>query len=995
MIGKRSLLLILYFVITSCTIDCVEPGLQSRNTSVNVSIPVREVDDKDDDKKTKIFWVDSNQVIKEKKKIKFSIGGSITFCPSKKNDNSREKNSKEVIVPASFCADGSELDYSKAKDIDSEPDNYGIYEPELCKGKRFGGSRRYVDTRIRVNPGDSLTFNLISRNVKVDYDNLTNKVTFDDNCYRTEKGDEKVPVSGILNISTEEKFFCEGKGNERNEIIFSPLDTVKKNKLEKVKTNEVLVGNGYTPYDNKVHFNIYRISTQEEWPWMVGALSDLRRAKIGLNELCDEERENGEGWTARCGLKKMKKYNSYELNCYHQNICYNKEGMWNPNLARRSCVSSIRYEKYDKGNKCDMYSYLDQVQDDLESSLKITNDSWAEALVAKVSNPYTGDQGDGERDDMKDTARGTQCLPKDNGSEDDMMCSKISSNINKLDFKDFSLKLNHDYKVNESVTPGSSVMLAIASSGDYHLHGGGYNVKVSKSCEFTGGEKLYVYLGDSPPKYFITSTDNFKKVIELTKTTEDNIDYYTIDGSNLIEPKKIYFGIDVSNITKDDITYQAEGASKEKRYHKNNKYDVNLLVQKEINDFISRNVNAIFNFLKEDVVNQSSTKSAYGRYKIGLIQTVKVVLVLYVIFTVIGYMLGTIQLSKYDFIVRITKIALIAFAFSERSWNFFGKNLILLFVDGSNYLVDSFSGHMGTQGKKFEFLDLTAGILLTGETWLKFLSLMLSGPFGFIAFFMILYATFVFLTCVISATVKYIIALVLGAFLLSLAPLFIVFILFQRTKHLFYGWINTLSHISLQPIILFSSLSLLNQLMYSVLYNLTNFSACYQCLISMEFFGLGYKFCLMKSMLPLGYGPGTSVDVALNSGERTSGFFAALPIDLIQAIIYLMIASIMKAFVSISESMGQAIFHASYGVVGGVSHAAQSASQAALSTVGLDNQTQSMIKYVKKREGFKDRNKMNFQLPSSNTQEPRQQAPWQSGQQWERERSGTRSEKDD
>lgn len=47
----------------------------------------------------------------------------------------------------------------------------------------------------------------------------------------------------------------------------------------------MLVGNGYTPYDNKVHFNKGYVKNNE--PWIHGSLFDLRRAKIGLNELCD------------------------------------------------------------------------------------------------------------------------------------------------------------------------------------------------------------------------------------------------------------------------------------------------------------------------------------------------------------------------------------------------------------------------------------------------------------------------------------------------------------------------------------------------------------------------------------------------------------------------------------------------------------------------------------------------------------------------------------
>ncbi|WP_353278817.1 type IV secretion system protein [Wolbachia endosymbiont (group B) of Longitarsus flavicornis] len=931
MMSRKSLLLILCLVITGCTMDCVEPGLQSRNTSVSIDVPVREAGEG-----VKIHWVDSGQVISKDEKIKFTLGGSVNFCPLKEG-----KNPKRVLVPAVFCANDLIPNYSN-KLID----NASLDEREICGDIGFGNNefysnRRYVDTGIKVNPGDKLSFSLIPREITIDYDNPQGKgISFDDNCYRTEEGDEKdkATIKDMLNGG---EFFC-GESGKRTKVEFPSLS---KENMEKRK---VLVGNSYTPYDNKVHFNKDYIQNS----WINGALLDLRRTKIGLDKLC-----NGK----RCNLNEVNKYSSYELNCYYQNVCYNKEGLWSFGVGaegKQNCVSSVRYKKYDKGNKCDMYSHLKGLEDKLEESKKNKGDlnqvnidftlnteedtSWAEALVAKI----------GDLDDQ-DTAQGTQCLPNEKGAEGDSVCSQIGDN-----FEHFSLKLNHDYKIDEKdIIPGSSVMLAIASNGNYFLHRGGYHVAVTRSCNFDSGEKLYMYLGDSPPEDpSARKTNNFKKVKKLDKITEDNVDYYIIDGSHLKdkESKKIYFGINVENVKKDDIT------DKEGKYYEDNKYTVNLFLKRKINDFISSTVNKIFDFITDG--GEDGIKIPYEGYRKGLLQGIRALLILYVIFTVVGYMLGTIQLSKFDFIIRIFKIAFIAFAFSDRSWEFFGTTLSGLFVDGSIYLVDSFSGYIGEGGKKFAFLDLTAGVLFTGETWLKFLSLMLSGPFGFIAFLAILYATFVFLRCIISATFKYVISTVLVAFLLSLAPLFIVFILFQQTKTLFDNWIKTLAHVSLQPVILFSSLSLLNQLMYSVLYNLTNFSACYQCLISVNF--LSYDLCLMKSILPLGYSPGTSVDVALSTGERAGGHFAALPIDLIQAFIYLIIASAMEAFVSISETMAQALFSSGYGVAQSVSHISRSASQAMLSTVGLDDRTQNMIHNIKQGMS-KDRSKIEAKLPDT------------------------------
>ncbi|WP_375604352.1 type IV secretion system protein [Wolbachia endosymbiont of Anurida maritima] len=950
MISKRSLLFILCFAITGCNMDCVEPGLQSRNTSVNVDVPVHKAD--------KIHWVDSGQVISKGEKIKFTLNGSVNFCPPKEG-----KNPRKVLVPASFCTDGSEPNYSKAANINDVPNNYGVDEKgvsenELCGSKGFGSNRRYVDTGIKVNPGDRLSFSLVPREITIDYDNPQGKgISFDDNCYKAMKnshGETVYKKATVSEVHQGGEFFCDGKDGTKNKIQFLPLDKTK------AKESKVLVGNGYTPYDNKVHFNKGYIKDNE--PWVYGSLLDLRRAKIGLNELCDGK---------SCDFNEVKKYSSYELNCYYQNICYNKEGIWNATFPKeKNCVSSIRYSKYDKGDKCDMYSHLKEVEDKLKeiernkgqiNIIDFTSDtgediSWAEALVAKIGNL-----------DYQDTAQGIQCLPEDKGAKRNNVCSQI-----KDDFEDFSLRLNHDYEVNQGIKSGSDVMLAIASNGEYYLHRGGYHVKVTRSCEYINGEKLYVYLGDNPPKDLHGVGTNDFKVVGVRERVDEKDKYTILDvikGEHFQdgESKKIYFGIDVSNVKKDDIT------DKEGKYYENNKYTVNLFLKRKINDFISSNINKIFGVITEG--GGDTVKDLYEGYRKGLIQGVRALLTLYVIFTVVGYMLGTIQLSKFDFIVRMFKIAFIAFAFSDRSWELFGTTLSKLFVGGSIYLVDSFSGYVGEGGRKFAFLDLTVGVLFTAETWLKFLSLMLSGPFGFIAFLAILYATFMFLQCIISATFKYVISTVLVAFLLSLTPLFIVFILFQQTKSLFDNWIKTLAHVAVQPVILFSSLSLLNQLMYSVLYNLTNFSACYQCLISVNF--LSYDLCLMKSILPLGYSPGTSVDVALSTGERAGGHFAALPIDLIQAFIYLIIAGAMEAFVSISEAMAQALFSSGYGVAGSVGHVARSASQAMLSTVGLDDKTQGIIQNIRQQVG-KDRTEVDVK---DNSMSPKSEIPEQSGKQ--------------
>ena len=923
----RLLLIILCFFITSCNMDCVEPGLQSRDISVRVEVPLRK-----DDPQSIMHWVDSEQVISKGESIKFNVDGEIDFCPKEEG-----KNPVEVLVPAVFCSDGSEPNYDQAKDINQVEDNFGKDSLSSLCSRGFQQKdikRRYIDSRINVNPGDKLTFSLVPRKMKINCGNLQG-VTLDENYYLDDKCKKKASTAEICKGGT---FFI--LDDKTQCILEEPglKSLEKKNSENESIEYDILVGNGYTPYDNKVHFNVEHI--KDGSPWKIGSLLDLRRHKVPLRK--DEKRNESE----------EKKYNSYELNCYNQNICYNNSGMWNGTLqnSHQNCVSSIRYKKYDVNNQCNMYSYFKKIEDrmgEVKEAKKISlikesdnNDSWAEALVAKIST--TGIVLDDN--DMEYDSQGTQCLPKGNTG----ICTDVTDN-----FKDFSLKLDHEYEVNSVVKHESSVMLAIANNGNRGANRGGYHVKVSKSCISDKGKKLYLYIGNDRPK-----GDKIEGR-EVTKISEkDGVKFF--DGNQVLEdkPQKIYFGIDLRNIHKSDIKDTNHD------YYENNQYTITLHLKKNANNLLSSSVEKLMNLLKgsksqSDGID-NAVRETYEGYRKGLILTVRALLVLYLMFSVVGYMLGTAQLTNYDFIIRITKIAFIALAFSDKSWEILGKNLSMFFIDGSNQLINNLSGLVAdSNNKNLAFLDSTIGIFFTGETWLKFLSLIFAGPFGFIAFGVILHATYVFFKCIMGAILKYMIAILLCGFLLSLTPLFIVFILFQQTKPLFENWIKSMAHVALQPVILFLSLSLLNQLMYSVLYNLTNFSACNQCVMSLYIPSFDTDFCFFQSMLPVGYNPDTSVENVLD-GRKTNGFFAGLPIDLIQVFIYLIIAYTMKSFVQMSEVIAQSILSSGYGIGGAINSSARRASQALLSTVGLDKETQSMIKRIKSKSS-RDNTTMKFQ----------------------------------
>ena len=90
-----------------------------------------------------------------------------------------------------------------------------------------------------------------------------------------------------------------------------------------------------------------------------------------------------------------------------------------------------------------------------------------------------------------------------------------------------------------------------------------------------------------------------------------------------------------------------------------------------------------------------------------------------------------------------------------------------------------------------------------------------TGPYGPIMGLGILWGIWQLLNAILQGMKVYVLSMVVRAVLLGLAPIFIVFLLFERTKNLFTNWINQLVSFSLQPIMLFAFLSFFSVLITS------------------------------------------------------------------------------------------------------------------------------------------------------------------------------------
>ena len=181
------------------------------------------------------------------------------------------------------------------------------------------------------------------------------------------------------------------------------------------------------------------------------------------------------------------------------------------------------------------------------------------------------------------------------------------------------------------------------------------------------------------------------------------------------------------------------------------------------------------------------------------------------------------------------KIAVIITLFSEYSWDFFNKNLFQVFVDGTDYLLSNVIGISSSTGNVFAFIDPIFDKYTNDRFWALLAIQLLQIQTGLMFFaIMALYSILLYFRAILEVIISYCLAFLGLAVLISLAPFFISFILFERTRNLFESWISSLFNYMIQPTVLLVFFLLIDQLMSQQITDIV-VRACWGILIPLKF----------------------------------------------------------------------------------------------------------------------------------------------------------------
>lgn len=234
------------------------------------------------------------------------------------------------------------------------------------------------------------------------------------------------------------------------------------------------------------------------------------------------------------------------------------------------------------------------------------------------------------------------------------------------------------------------------------------------------------------------------------------------------------------------------------------------------------------------------------------IKAIRAALTLYIILYCIMFTIGMVHASQLDLAIRVIKIGTVLTLISPQSWDFFNDKLFVVFTEGGMWLLNSITGAVGSPNNPFLFLDKTLGLLFNADTPMKLIGLAMTMPLGLVYFLLILDALLVYVQAVCRSILGFMLSFIAVTMLLTMAPFFISFILFDSTKELFMKWINLLFRYTMEPIILILGLIVINELLVITFQGIISMNVCWKCAIGFTIPGYGNLFCL-EFWMPWGY----------------------------------------------------------------------------------------------------------------------------------------------
>jgi type IV secretory pathway VirB6-like protein len=251
---------------------------------------------------------------------------------------------------------------------------------------------------------------------------------------------------------------------------------------------------------------------------------------------------------------------------------------------------------------------------------------------------------------------------------------------------------------------------------------------------------------------------------------------------------------------------------------------------------IQKFIDYIFNKILQYAIQDFTNLVDNDKFK----SMVRATLTLYFCLLGIMFSIGMVQFTHKELIKRVFRVLIISVLLTgSASWNFFNGYFLNMFTGGFldlTSIVTSVFTQVNDKGDvrgSLVFFDQILDIFFCPETTSKIWSLLLYHYVGIYMIPLIYYAIYVFVKVIIETVMYYVMTYMTICFLISMAPMFFVFMLFDKTKYIFDAWINQLSSYVIQGVFYIAALGMMTVIILTEFYKVLGFRVCWVTVVTL------------------------------------------------------------------------------------------------------------------------------------------------------------------
>jgi type IV secretory pathway VirB6-like protein len=232
----------------------------------------------------------------------------------------------------------------------------------------------------------------------------------------------------------------------------------------------------------------------------------------------------------------------------------------------------------------------------------------------------------------------------------------------------------------------------------------------------------------------------------------------------------------------------------------------------------------------------STVKNFLGDKDVKLV--VSMCIILYITLYGVGIIVGTKSIAIKDVLPDVFRIFIVILFTSARGWDYYFDFIIRPLLFGAKYLAYKFNVSLSGGANPetpFGLLDQALFYVFSPLAMEKILAFVISGYFGFFYLIAIMFAVLSLLILNFRGILLYASTMVIAGFMLCAGPIFIVMLIFDRTKDFFKTWFKALAALSLQQFMIYIVLILTNYILIAFIKTAMFYEVCWGTVLGMTF----------------------------------------------------------------------------------------------------------------------------------------------------------------